>query len=158
MSIHQAPQTPCKLALEPPLAIDGIAENKMQADARLTEAFMKVQPQLPALLCKNQPTCAIAEYASAISWQECIPRCCHAPMQRPAPTGTRTSVDKPVAALRRSRSSVPAAAECSAGLLKRMQEWAAGKANCLIRGYPLWCMCAADLAMLGQTDASDTLL
>ena len=81
---------------------------------------MKVQLQLHALLGKNQPACAISQYASAISWQECILRCCHAPVQRPAPTGTRTSVDKPMAALRHSRSSVPAAAECTAGLLKRM--------------------------------------
>ena len=81
---------------------------------------MKVQQRLPALLGKIQPTCAIAQYASAVSLQECIYRCCHAPMQRPAPTGTRTSVDKPMAALRRSRSSTPAAAECTAGLLKRM--------------------------------------
>ena len=82
----------------------------LQADACFPGAFMKVQLQLPALLGKIQPTCAIARYASAISWQECILRCCHAPMQRPAPTGTRTSVNKPMAALRHSRSSVPAAA------------------------------------------------
>ena len=81
---------------------------------------MKVQLQLAALSGSDQPTCAIAQYAFAISWQECILRCCHAPMQRPVPTGTRTSVDKPMAALRHSRSSVPAAAECTAGLLKRM--------------------------------------